>query len=145
MNHFFDHERLEVYQVARALNREVRQILSELKRGSGESAENLGRAARSITRNIAEAGGKRSAAERTNFYHIASGSAHECAASLDELVDFGFVSEQRIVHAKELAWRVVSMLVRLIRSLRADGVADGRGPARETAVKHKAGNVKRKT
>ena len=117
MELFFDHERLEVYQVARELNREVSGILEELPRGSSEYADNLGRAARSVTRNIAEAGGKGSAADTANFYHIARGSATECAASLDELVDYGLRPESRVAHAKTLAWRVVSMLVALIRSL----------------------------
>ncbi|HEX6587997.1 MAG TPA: hypothetical protein VF039_03160 [Longimicrobiales bacterium] len=40
----------------------------------------------------------------------------EAGASLDELVDFGFVAPGRITHAKALASRVVSMLVGLIRS-----------------------------
>lgn len=124
MELFFDHERLEVYQVARELNREVRTILADLPRGSSESAENLGRAARSVTRNIAEGGGKWSPADKANFYHIARGSGTECAASLDELVDYGFLEEKRILRAKELAWRVVSMLVGLIRSL---SVTDRRG------------------
>jgi four helix bundle protein len=117
MDRFLDHERLEVYQVARELNREVARILGELPRGCSESAENLARATRSITRNIAEGGGRWSSADKANFYHIARGSAAECAASLDELVDFGFVSAERVAHAKMLSWRVVSMLVGLIRSL----------------------------
>lgn len=116
MQMFFDHERLEVYQVARELNREVASLLGELPRGTGESADNLRRACASIPRNIAEGTSKGTAADRANFYRIARGSATEVAASLDELVDFGFATAERVTKAKQLAWRVVSMLVNLIRS-----------------------------
>ena len=44
----------------------------------------------------------------------------EAAASLDELVDCGFTTEERVAEAKRLAWRVVSMLVALIKSLEKD-------------------------
>ena len=52
-----------------------------------------------------------------NFYHIARGSATESAASLDELVDFALLSEERITAPKEVLARVVAMLIRMIRSL----------------------------
>ena len=128
MDRFLDHERLEVYQVGRELNREIAGILPELPRRARESAENLVRASRSITRNIAEAGGRWSAADKANFLHIARGSATECAASLDELVDYHFVKPERVAEGKLLAWRIVSMLVALIRSLEVPH----RPPARHT-------------
>ena len=127
MGLFFDHERLEVYQLARELNREVAALLKELPRGSAESADNLQRATKSITRNIAEGAGKWRVPDKTHFYQIARGSATECAASLDELVDFGLLPESRIERAKQLAWRIVAMLVGMIRSLEDR-------PGRETAA-----------
>ena len=115
----FDHERLEVYQLGRELNREIAAIVRELPRGAAESADNLRRAGYSITRNIAEACGKWTAADKARFHHMARGSGMEVPAALDELVDSGFVKPDRVQHARTLAWRIVSMLMALIRSLEA--------------------------
>lgn len=120
----FDHERLEVYQVARQFNRELRRILDELPRGHADSKDNLGRAGKSIVRNLAEGAGKWKIPDKVNYYHVARGSATESAASLDELVDFGLVTEERIRQAKHLLARVVAMLIAMIRSLEERGGLD---------------------
>lgn len=120
----FDHERLEVYQVARQLNREVREVLEHVPRGHADSKDNLRRAAESVTRNIAEGAGKWKIPDKVNFYHIARASATECAACLDELVDFGLVAEDRIRPAKETLVRVVAMLIAMIRSLESREAQD---------------------
>jgi four helix bundle protein len=117
MEPLFDHERLEVYQTGRQFNREVRELLEDVPRGNAESKDNLRRAAKSVTRNVAEGGGKWQLADKIHYYHIARGSATECAASLDELVDFALLDERRIVHPKATLARVVSMLIAMIRSL----------------------------
>jgi len=67
MEHFFDHEQLEVYQLAREFNREVHKLLGEVSRGHAESKDNLTRAAKSITRNIAEGSGKWKVADKVNL------------------------------------------------------------------------------
>lgn len=124
MKAFFDHERLDVYQMARRFNREVRQVLIEVPRGQGDSKENLRRAAKSVTRNIAEGSGKWKIPDKVHFYHIARGSATECAASLDELVDFELVPEERVIAPKEVLARVVAMLIAMIKSLEDRGTLD---------------------
>lgn len=124
MSALFDHERLEVYQVGREFNRTIRQILEEVPRGHGDSKDNLKRSAKSVTRNIAEGSGKWKIPDKINFYHIARASATESAASLDELVDFALVPEERVRGAKETLARVVAMLIAMIRSLEARGARD---------------------
>jgi four helix bundle protein len=124
MDPYFDHERLEVYQVARAFNREANRILGDLPTGHHDSKNNLRRAAKSITRNIAEGSGKWMIADKVHFYHIARGSATECAASLDELVDYELVSEERIQKGKQLLARVVAMLIAMIKSIENRGTKD---------------------
>jgi four helix bundle protein len=119
MEPFFDHERLEVYRAARHFNREIRDLLNELPRGNAESRSNLRRAAMSITRNIAEGSGKWKLRDKINFYHIARASATECAASLDELVDFDVVPPERIRKPKQVLSRVVALLIGMILSLEA--------------------------
>jgi four helix bundle protein len=117
MDAMFDHERLEAYQVARQFSREVRALCEEVPRGHAESKDNLKRAAKSVTRNVAEGSGKWQVPDKVHFYHIARASATECAASLDELVDFALIPEERILPGKRILVRVVSMLVAMIRSL----------------------------
>ena len=116
MDMLLDHERLEVYQVSREFSREVAAIIAELPRGAGEPADNLRRATASITRNIAEAWGRATPEEKAHYLHIARGSTAEASASLTELVDFGFTTADRVQAAKTLAWRIISMLVGLIRA-----------------------------
>jgi four helix bundle protein len=115
----FDHDRLEVYSVARQFNREVKELLTELPRGQAESRNNLRRAAMSVTRNIAEGSGKWKICDKVNFYHIARASATECASSLDELVDFELVPEERVIRLRQVLSRVVAMLTVMIRSVEA--------------------------
>jgi four helix bundle protein len=113
----FDHETLEVYQVARHFKRQVLPLLAGIPRGNADLVDQLRRAARSITNNIAEGSGKWSGREKARFYQIARGSATECAATLDECVDYGFLTEAQVRPAMETLSRVVSMLVKLILSL----------------------------
>lgn len=124
MDYYFDHERLEVYQLARVFNRQVAAYLAEIPRGHAGSKDNLTRAAKSIARNLAEGGGKWRIADKIHFYHIARGSATECGASLDELVDFANVPEARVNEMKATLSRIVAMLVAMIRSLEARGSRD---------------------
>jgi four helix bundle protein len=129
MDGFFDHERLEVYRVARGCNVEVARVAAGLGRGQAESRDNLVRASKSIGRNIAEGAGKWRLADKIHFYHIARGSATECAASLDELVDFGAATQAQVDRPKEVLARVVAMLIAMIRSLEARDEKDMRAPA----------------
>jgi four helix bundle protein len=134
MQPLFDHEKLEVYQLARQFNGELRRFLQRVPRGNADSKLNLKRAAQSITRNIAEGAGRWKIADKVHFYHIARGSATECAASLDEFVDWEIVPEERVTGLKETLSRVVAMLIAMIRSLeerdRPDMAANPRASAR---------------
>lgn len=126
MRPYLDHERLEVYQAARQFNREVGRILPAIPRGHADSRDQLKRSAKSITRNLAEGGGRWKVKDKVNFYHIARGSATESAATLYELVDYDLVPEARVRGAKEILARIVAMLIGMIRSLEArDGTDMG--------------------
>jgi four helix bundle protein len=130
MEPVFDHERLDVYQLARQYSRELRPLLESIPRGWADSRDNLKRAATSITRNIAEDGGKWKIPDKVHFYHIARASATESAASLDELVDYELMSEDRVRRPKEMLSRIVAMLVGMIRSIEARETGDMRPRAR---------------
>ncbi len=129
MDYQFDHERLEVYQVARLFKRQLWALLKRIPPGNADLRDQLKRAARSVTSNIAEGSGKWKIADKVNFYHIARGSAQECAADLDEMVDYEFVTEGETQEAKGTLSRVVAMLVAMIRSLERRGGRDMGTPA----------------
>lgn len=117
--HAYDHEKLEVYHVARQFHRDVQALLRDVPRGHAESKDNLRRGAKSVTRNIAEGAGRWTVPDKVRFYHIARASATECAASLDELVDCAVASEERVTPLKEMLGRIIAMLIAMIRSLEA--------------------------
>jgi four helix bundle protein len=77
------HEGLDVYRAAVDFLALAARFLEEVPRGHGALAEQLRRAAMSMSLNIAEGYGKRTRDDRARFYHIARGSAHECGAILD--------------------------------------------------------------
>jgi four helix bundle protein len=115
----FDHEKLQVYALARQFNREIHEMIPHLTRGNAESRDNLQRAAKSITRNIAEGSGRWNIPDKVHFYRVARASATECAASLDELVDFNLIAPARLSEPRRTLVRVVSMLTAMIRSMEA--------------------------
>jgi len=82
MNHF-DHEKLDVYQIAIDWVSHAQDIQEGLPRGSGNLADQLQRATASIVLNIAEGAGEFAGADKARFYRIAKRSATECAAALD--------------------------------------------------------------
>lgn len=130
MEPYFDHEKLEVYRVARTFNREIKCLLEKLPRGHANSADNLRRAAMSITRNVAEGSGRWTISDKVHFYHIARASATECAASLDELIDFDVVPTEHIRIPKQVLARLVALLIGLIRSLESRPGRDKSVPPR---------------
>lgn len=121
-----DHERLDVYVAARALNRAVAEVIKKVPRGKGhaDALDDLRRAARSVAHNIAEASGEFSAPDKARFCRYARRSATECAGSLDYLVDFGLIAERDTWEAKWLVHRCTGMLVKLARSLDARAARD---------------------
>lgn len=80
------HERLHAYQSSIELYRVVKGIRARLPRGLGPLGDQLSRAAQSVCLNLAEGAAARSRDVKLRHFHIALGSAGECAAALD-LVD----------------------------------------------------------
>jgi four helix bundle protein len=85
-----------------------------VKRGNADLADQLRRAAQSISYNIAEGAGRATRLDKAKHYTIARGSAMECAAHLDVML----VEEQIEVEDYDagvvLLERTVSMLTKLI-------------------------------
>ena len=117
MEKVFDHERLEVYQVAIEFVTVADAVVEELPRGRAYLADQLHRASTSIVLNIAEGAGERSVADKARFYRFACRSATESAAILDVIRTLKLSAPSNLQHGRELLLRVVQMLVRLCQSL----------------------------
>jgi four helix bundle protein len=124
----FDHERLDVYQLALDFLVYADGLIRKLPRGRAHFADQFGRAALSVVLNIAEGAGKVSAADKRRYYLTARGSATEAAALLDALTRVGLLDEPKRAEGKETLLRIVSMLVKLARNLEIPGSAVSKQP-----------------
>ena len=111
-----DHERLEVHQVALEFFDLIDEIVEQLPRGRGHLANQLSRAGLSVVNNIAEGAGKFSPGDKRRYYLTANGSTTECAAMLDVCERRKLISEDTARRGKQLAERIVAMLVKLSKS-----------------------------
>lgn len=121
-----DHERLEVYQLARQHARECAALIAQLPRGRSDALEQYRRASLSLPLNVSEGAGEFAPREKARLYRIARRSADECSALLDHLVDVDMATTEQIRPAKQLLRRIVGAMVKLIQS--TDRVT-GRWPA----------------
>jgi four helix bundle protein len=112
--HWFDHEKLQVYRDAIAFVGWLSTVLEHAVR-VGDVKDQLDRASTSVPLNIAEGNGKYAPKDRCRFFDIAHGSALECAAGLDTLVAKGKLTVEQIRPGKEILQRVVRMLMGLIK------------------------------
>jgi len=118
-----DHEKLHVYRLSIEFQRWVGPLI-ETGLGPGvrlSAAKHLDEASTSISNNIAEGNGRRSAADRCRFLDISRGSALECAACLDVLVARNRVQYEVAQEGKSMLVRIVSMLLKLTNRLLGPG------------------------
>jgi four helix bundle protein len=116
MKTYFDHQKLNVYQVALEFNYWVGGLLASVE-AKAAAKDQLDRAATSIPLNLAEGNGKFSRRDRARFFDIARGSALEAAASLDVLVSRKVITQAQVVPAKEQLVQIVNMLMGLLKGL----------------------------
>lgn len=112
----FDFEDLDVFQAAVELVVVVDVVAEGLPEGRGYMRNQLRRAANSIPLNIAEGAGEFSPKEKARFYRIAKRSATETAAQLIVAKRLGAAQGDELQQARQLLLRLVSMLVRMVRS-----------------------------
>ena len=113
----FDHEKLEVYLVAREFlvlttGMLARKIPRDLR-------DQFDRSSTSILFNIGEGAGKTARADKQRSYEIARGSATEAATQLDVLRIRGIITAEQYSQARALLLRVAQMLSRLCGSPRS--------------------------
>ena len=122
----FDHERLDVYQLALEFLILADEIVQHLPRGRSHLADQLSRAATSIVLNIAEGAGKFSPADKRRYYLTSAGSTTECAAILDVCLRLKLATAETHQAGKAILDRVMGMLVRLAKNL-GSGSGSGSG------------------
>lgn len=127
MSSQFDHERLNVYQVALDFLVAVEDVVVTFPEGRAYLADQLRRAATSIVLNIAEGAGEFSKRDKARFYRMALRSATECAAVLDVSKRLRFGQERQVLAGREMLLRIVAMLVPLVRKMSAAGAGSGLG------------------
>lgn len=123
----FEHERLDVYRTAIAWLVIADEIATQLPRGRAYLADQLRRAATSVSLNIAEGAGEFSAADKARFYRMARRSATECAATLDVCRATKLAELELLSKGRDLLLRVVAMLTAMVLRLSGPGSGSGSG------------------
>lgn len=113
MLNYFDHEKLDVYQVSIELVVLIETLVEHLPRGRAYIADQLQRAGISVPLNIAEGAGEYSSAEKIRFYRMAKRSATECAGILDICQRLQLIEETQYAKGRQLLIRLVAMLTKM--------------------------------
>jgi len=109
-----DHERLDAYRVAVALDALVVRVARTAPRGHGWLCDQAQRASGSCVLNLAESTG-REGADRARCLRISRGEALEVDAALTLLEHRGACPPSVRAEARALSVRLVAMLTRLIQ------------------------------
>ena len=128
MTHYFQHEKLLVYQKAINFVSLSADVLREC-RGKAAARDHLHRAASSIPIRIAEANSKPLGKARVHLLDVAYGSSLESAACLDVLSVRGRCDDAGARSGKQALREIVSMLLGLRRSGSDESVEVGEDEA----------------
>ena len=92
----FSFERLEVYDKARALIKEIYLLQKTFPKEERYAlGDQVRRAATSITANLAEGSGRKSIREKVRFLEIAFGSMTEAFCELQTACDLGYITKEQ--------------------------------------------------
>ena len=119
MRSYFDHEKLDVYQLELSFLTWVAPLLVKIKQDGAnarpaEIIDQLDRASLSALLNTAEGNGRRQRQARAKFFDDARGSVTECAACLDAPVAKKICAQEEIDEGKHCLLRIASMLTKLV-------------------------------
>ncbi len=113
---FFDHEKLKVYQLSIDLVSLGDDVVEHLPKGRAYLADQLQRAATSISLNIAEGAGEYSRQEKSRFYRMAKRSATECAAIFDVCERLRLIDRAQYEKGREMLVHIVNMLTKMAKT-----------------------------
>jgi four helix bundle protein len=123
----FEHERLDVYRASIEFLVLADEIAADLPKGRAYLADQLRRAATSVSLNIAEGAGEFAGPDKARFYRMALRLATECAAVLDVCASLGLVEVDRARPGRALLQRMVAMLTALAVRMQEPGTGAGTG------------------
>ncbi len=109
-------EKLDVYRKAVDFADNVYELTKDFPRGSYYLADQLNRAALSISANIAEGNGRFYKPDRMNFFRIARGSAFECVPILEICGRRGLIEKAKSDLLKSALEDISKMLSGLINA-----------------------------
>lgn len=120
-------EDLNCWKVGRQLKgfirEEIRPLLPKTERF--DLADQLRRAARSVTANIAEGYGRYHYLDEAKFLSNSRGSAHEVLDHLIEAFDERYISEEQLIEARERLDEVIRLIngyrAYILKRVREDG------------------------
>jgi four helix bundle protein len=112
----FIFENLDVYKKAVDFADVIYDLANNFPKGNYYLADQLNRAALSISANIAEGNGRYHQADRNNFFRIARGSAFECVPILEICKRKKFIAEDRHSGLKETVEDICKMLSGLVKT-----------------------------
>ena len=106
------HTQTRIYQRSLELARLSAEVVHRLPRGHSNLADQLRRAAASITLNFAEGCSKASPKDRRRYFLAARGSANEVVAIFDVALAFGVLDASRHSQGVDVADHLAAMLSR---------------------------------
>lgn len=106
----FIFEKLDVYQKAVDFAGNICELTKDFAKGNYYLADQLNRAALSISTNIAEGNGRYHKADRINFFRIARGSAFECVPILEICNRKGLINTDKNIALKSELEDICKML-----------------------------------
>ena len=112
----FDFQKLDVYHKSKNFCKEITISISE-KNFDKVTNDQLRRASFSIMLNIAEGTSRFSNKDKKNFFVIARGSAFECLAIVDYLIEIREISQAQFNDYTEKLEEISRMLFGLINSI----------------------------
>ena len=112
---YFDHEKLDVYQVTMEFVVSIDKCMDHLPVGRAYLINQLQRASSSILLNISEGAGELSGDEKIRFYRMARRSATECASILVLARRLMLLQEGQYDAGRKLLIRIVSMLSKMVK------------------------------
>jgi four helix bundle protein len=113
----FDFEKLVVYQKSKEFNSKIHSFLLD-KKLDRITHDQLKRAAFSVMLNIAEGSGRFTKPDKRNFYIIGRGSAFECVAVFDFLLEQNIISRMEFDQFYQDLEEISKMLFVMIRKLK---------------------------
>jgi four helix bundle protein len=112
----WDFQKLEVYQKYKNFCKQITVTLSE-KSFDRVTNDQLRRASFSIMLNIAEGTSRFSNKDRKNFFVVARGSAFECEAIIEYLVETQEIDQETFADYEKTLDEISRMLFGLIKNL----------------------------